>query len=229
MAELRNILLVDDHPIVVVAIEALIKSRSKEFRLHCASNGAEARALAEKENPVLAIVDLSLPDVAGFTLIQELKRLRPNCKILVFSMQCEIKNGPRALRAGANGYLMKGEEISTLFEAIDVIEKGKMYSSRELSDHLIQCFGNGGFVSPVGSLSDREFEVFGLLAEGLGAREIGERLGISAKTVDSHRERMKMKLDCETMQDLSFFARDWARQSATGRMSRTAEGENERR
>ena len=121
-AEPRDLLLVDDHPIILVAVKALIESKMPGYRLHCAQTRADAIATAERIRPKLAVIDIMLPDGDGLDLIRKLKELSPGCSVLVFSMQSELRYGPRALKAGASGYLMKGDRVSALLEAIQMIE-----------------------------------------------------------------------------------------------------------
>lgn len=216
MESRQKILLVDDHPIVVVAMKALIEARSGEYQLLCATSGSEAMELAEKHKPWLVILDLSLPDGEGLSLIKDLRSMCGECRVLIFSMQSELQNGPRAIKAGANGYLMKGAPVPVIYDAIDQIARGGIYCSRELAEHMAQGFGKEGRPHSVDELSAREFQVFRLLGDGLSAREIGEKLKISRKTVDSHRENMKLKLQKSSTRELSFMARDWVRKQTVG-------------
>lgn len=216
MEQSRNILLVDDHPIVVVAMRALIEARSGEYQFHCASSGSEAMELAKKHRPWLVILDLSLPDCEGLSLIKDLRSVAGGSRVLIFSMQSEIQHGPRAMKAGANGYLMKGAPVPVIYDAIDQISRGGVYCSRTLAEHMAQGYGKGARLMAVDELSPREFQVFQLLGEGYSAREIGEKLKISRKTVDSHRENMKLKLQKSSTRELYFMARDWVRSQSVG-------------
>jgi len=209
MNKRRDILLVDDHPIIVVAVKALLESRGDRYDLRCAvSQSAALEAVAERA-PEVAIVDIELPDGDGLSLIREIHALAPECRVLVFTMQDELKYGPRALRAGAKGYLMKGERVNRLFEALEAVEAGRSYCSSELADAVMSSLGSGGKSGGVDGLSDREFEIFRLLGEGRSGKAVASLLRISPKTVDSHRENMKRKLGCESTLELAFFARDW--------------------
>lgn len=206
----RNLLLVDDHPIIVVAVRALIESRLTEYSLHSAATRTEASEMARAIRPSLAIVDLSLADGDGMDVIRDLREEVPECQSLVFSMQDELRFGPRALRYGARGYLMKGSRISALFDAIQVIESGRLYCSEELREALLMnIVPKAGRLPGVEGLSDREFQVFQLVGQGLTSKDIAARLAISPKTVDSHRENMKVKLNCSSGMELAFQARDW--------------------
>lgn len=214
---MKNLLLVDDHPIIVVAVRALVEAKSKDYRLHTATTRGEALSVLEREIPDVAIVDLALPDGDGLSLIRELRAASPACRVLVFSMQCELKFGPRALKAGAQGYLMKGADISALYKALEVVASGKAYCSEALTQHLMRNVGvNGGRGAGVDALSEREFQIFQLIGRGLAPKEIASFLRISPKTVDSHRENMKSKMQCASTMDLAFLARDWFVDSGGG-------------
>jgi DNA-binding NarL/FixJ family response regulator len=205
----KNLLLVDDHPIIQIAVKALIESKLSVYQLHTASTRSDAMQLAEKVRPSMALVDLTLPDGDGLDLIRELQVISPGCDVLVFSMQCELRFGPRALRAGASGYLMKSEKISALFEAIQQVEEGRTYYSPALAEHMIGQMRVSTRSSGIESLTDREFQVFRLIGEGRMTKDIATYLKISPKTVDSHRENMKNKLKCGSATALAMMARDW--------------------
>lgn len=204
----RDLLLVDDHPIILLAVKSLIESKLPHYRLHSASSRSEALGLAKSVKPELALVDLTLPDGDGLDLIRDLKELSPDCGVLVFSMQCELRFGPRALKAGARGYLMKGDRVNALFDAIRQIEAGQVYCSPALNERMIQIWSEEP-AKGVEALTEREFQVFCMMGEGHGTKEIARRLAISTKTVDSHREHMKVKLGCTTSTDIMLQARDW--------------------
>jgi DNA-binding NarL/FixJ family response regulator len=213
-AKIKNLLLVDDHPIIQSAVKSLIESKLSIYRLHTASTRSDAMQLAEKVRPTMALVDLSLPDGDGLDLIRQLQVISPGCDVLVFSMQCELRFGPRALRAGASGYLMKSEKISALFEAIKQVEEGKTYYSPALAEHMIGQMRVSTRSSGVENLTDREFQIFRLIGEGRTIKDIAAYLSISPKTVDSHRENMKNKLRCGSGTVLALMARDWLKGEA---------------
>lgn len=204
----RDLLLVDDHPIILLAVKSLIESKLPTYRLHSAATRGEALQLAESVRPALALVDLTLPDGDGLDLIRELKEVVPDCAVLVFSMQCELRFGPRALKAGARGYLMKGDRVAALFDAIQQVESGRIYCSPALNEQMIRVWSQEPGAG-VESLSEREFQVFRLMGEGRSTKDIAAFLNISSKTVDSHRENMKVKLKCSSSTELMLQARDW--------------------
>ena len=211
----RDILLVDDHPIIVVAVKSLIQSRMPELDLHTAATRAGASRLIASINPALAIIDLLLPDGDGLDVLAEILRYHPECKVLVFSMQDELRYGPRALRAGAKGYLMKGDKVSALVEAVREIDEGKTYASDALREVLVEKWSEQDKAAAKSdTLSDRELQVFRMLGAGKRSREIAAELLISPKTVESHRENMKNKLGCANTAELMLKARDWLNHGA---------------
>lgn len=214
ITQVRDLLLVDDHPIILLAVKSLIESKLPGYRLHSAATRSDALDMAKSVQPSLALIDLNLPDGDGLDLIRELKEVSPECGVLVFSMQCELRFGPRALKAGARGYLMKGDRVTALFEAIQQVESGLIYCSPALQERMVHVWSQVG-VKGVESLTEREFQVFCLMGEGLATKDIARHLAISTKTVDSHREHMKLKLGCSSSTEMMLQARDWL--GATGK------------
>lgn len=213
---IRDLLLVDDHPIILLAVKSLIESKLPEYRLHSAASRNEALVLAAQVKPEMALVDLTLPDGDGLDLIRQLKEVSPDCGVLVFSMQCELRFGPRALKAGARGYLMKGDRVTALFDAIRQIESGQVYCSPALHERMVSVWSQVP-VKGVEALTEREFQVFCMMGEGRTTKEIASFLAISTKTVDSHREHMKAKLGCTSSTDIMLQARDWLGSTAKPR------------
>lgn len=211
----RALLIVDDHPIITLAVKSLVETMLTGYVPHTAHTVAEALEVAAKSKPVLAVVDISLPDGDGLDLIRRIKDVAPKCAVLVFSMQNELHYGARALKAGASGYLMKGDKVSAVVDAIRKIESGGMYASPALSEELMRTVAKPTD-SGIERFSDREYQVFRLLADGHSTKEIAQRLSISTKTVDSHIEHMKGKLGCANKTDLLLQARDWLRSTQGG-------------
>jgi DNA-binding NarL/FixJ family response regulator len=211
----RDLLIVDDHPIITLAVKSLIESKLTGYLPHTAHTAAEALVLAEACKPAIAVVDISLPDGDGIDLIRRIKDAAPKCGILIFSMQNELQFGPRALKAGANGYLMKGDRVTAVVEAILKIEAGGIYASEALTEEMMRSVSKPA-ATGIEKFSDREYQVFRLLAEGHSNKEIAEKLKISTKTVDSHIEHMKEKLGCANKTELLLRARDWWRGNQGG-------------
>ena len=204
----HDVLLVDHQTIFLEAMKSLLLSRRADYRVHLASTRPQAVALAGKIQPSLAVVEMALPGGDGLDLIRELKTAVPKCAILVFSSQCELRMGERALRAGARGYLMKDASLSALWDAIYQLEAGRSYGSESLRDGILRGVGPDG-AKGVEGLSEREFQIFQLLGRGLSCKEIASMLSISPKTIHSHRENLKVKLECSSSATLILRARDW--------------------
>ena len=205
----KTLLIVDDHPLVRERVAELINQEPDLLVCGEASDANEALAAAKSLAPDMAIIDITLKDTYGIELVKQLKELYPKLPILVLSMHEESMYGERALRAGAKGYLTKQEASKKIIDAIRRIMRGEIYVSEKLSAALLQKVAGvktEGGGSPIDLLTDRELEVFQLLGQGLAVREVAERLFVSVKTVEAHREHIKQKLKFKTSSELLRFA-----------------------
>lgn len=205
----RKIFLVDDHPIVRQGLAQLINN---EADLAVVGQGEDAyqslRAIREAK-PDLVLVDISLKDSDGIELLKELKSQSPGLPALVVSMHDESLYAERALRAGANGYVMKQEPPQTLLAAIRAVLGGQVYVSGKMGATLLQRMvggkkRNGGL--PMDRLTDRELEIFRMIGSGKSVKEIADKLFLSVKTVEAHREHIKEKLNFRSSAELLRFA-----------------------
>lgn len=207
-----RILLVDDHPITRDGLAQLI-GREHDLVIGAQAGTAEdALAFIGKAPFDLVLTDLSLPDKSGLELIKDMRSVERGLRVLVLSMHDEELYAERALRAGAAGYIMKVEGGAKLLGAIRHVLAGETYVSERISARILRGLsGRPGrdAAAPVGQLSDREFEVFSLLGSGLPTRAIGERLHVSAKTVEAHRSNIKAKLGLGTAAELIAYAARW--------------------
>jgi DNA-binding NarL/FixJ family response regulator len=213
MAEQKSrILIVDDHPMVLEGL-ALRINRETDLLACCQATDAEsALASCKVCEHQLALVDLRLADSSGLMLIRQLRAKYPQMLILAISMSEENVYAERALRAGAQGYIMKHEATDTLIHAIRLILNGQLYVSDKMRTHLIRLFiSSGDEKSTLSCLSPTEFEVFNLLAMNQSTREIAEKLNRSAKTVDSHCANMRKKLGLQNGRELNQYAAEWSR------------------
>jgi DNA-binding NarL/FixJ family response regulator len=189
----RRVFLVEDHAVVRQGLAALIGSESDLEICGQASGVTDALDSIASTRPDIAIVDLSLGDGSGLDIIKKLAVALPDVPVLILSMHDEKVHAPRALLAGARGYVMKHEATSSVLEAIRTILAGDRFISSDVSRRLDE--GTRGEVRlPVDRLSDREFQVYQLIGQGIGPGEIAKRLGLSVKTVETHREHIKAKL-----------------------------------
>jgi DNA-binding NarL/FixJ family response regulator len=204
-----KILVVDDHPIVRERLAELI---NQEPDLHVcgeAEDSREAIKAVESLQPDLAIVDITLKDTYGIELIKQLKETHPKLPMLVLSMHDESLYGERALRAGAKGYLTKQEATKKVITAIRTILAGEIFVSEKMASTILRKVAGSASpegASPTDVLTDRELEIFQLLGQGLGVKEIAENLFISVKTVEAHREHIKQKMNFKSSTELLRFA-----------------------
>jgi DNA-binding NarL/FixJ family response regulator len=212
----RMVLLIDDHPIVRQGLSQLI---NQEPDLHVSSEAASAREALdslEKSRPDVAIVDISLEDRSGIELIKDLRNRDPELPILALSLHDEALYAERALRAGAKGYIMKQEATEQVMNAIRKVLEGQIYVSERMASRLLDQFVGakpGEDDSPLGRLSDRELEIFSMIGRGLGTREIANKLFLSIKTVEAHREHIKEKLKLKSGTELMRMAVQYALES----------------
>ncbi len=208
-----RILIVDDHP--PESAKGLIGLISAQPDFHVcgeASGIAEARQVVAATKPDVAIIDLTLSDGSGIDLIKELKASGKGLKLLVLSMHDESLFAERALRAGAVGYVSKHEASRTIVQAVRTILAGKLYLSPNMTELVVQrAFISGMDLSrpPVDRLTDREREVFELIGQGLSSRQIAVKLEVSPKTIETHREHIKEKLELTTSTELTHYAVHW--------------------
>jgi DNA-binding NarL/FixJ family response regulator len=208
----RRVLIVDDHPMLRTGLAQLIDHEGDLKVCAEADNAGQAINAVAKQKFDLALVDISLPDKNGLELIKDLRTLKPDLPILVVSMHDELIYAERALRAGARGYIMKQEGGEKFLQAIRQVLAGKVFVSEKMSARILENFSGGAAElsgSPVRRLSDREFEVFQLIGQGIGTREIAGRLHLSVKTVEVHRANIKEKLNLTTATELVHYAVRW--------------------
>ena len=207
-----RILIVDDHPLVREGLIGLISAQSDFVVCGEASGLAEARQLVAAERPDVAIIDLTLSDGSGIELIKELKARHRDLKLLVLSMHDESLFAERVLRAGAVGFVSKHEASRTIIQAVRTILSGKLYLSQRMTELVVnRAFLAGTDLerSPIERLTDREIEVFELIGQGMSSRQIAAKLQLSPKTVETHREHIKEKLELSTSAELARHAVQW--------------------
>jgi PAS domain S-box-containing protein len=206
-----KILIVDDHPVVRSGLIHILGGE-KGLTVAGEARGAdEAVRKAANLEPDLMIVDITLEGAGGLELISALKTRFPSMPVLVLSAEDEAIYGERVIQAGARGYLMKSGAPQKIIEAVRSLLAGKHYYSDMLRERIINRFHTlpEGGTRQVASLTNREFEVFQCLGNGMGNRHIAEKLSLSVKTVENYRERIKNKLNIESSTDLVQFAVKW--------------------
>lgn len=207
----KRIVIVDDHPLFRKGLEQLINSSDDGFSI-CgeANDAAEGMTIIREIKPDLAIVDLSLPGANGIELIKNIRAEFEKLPVLILSMHDESLYALRALRAGAQGYVMKQEALENVIIAIREVLAGRPYLSPDMSSKLITNFATGSNqANPTDKLSDRELEILELIGKGRDVREIAKALHISAKTVETHRAHIKEKLHLKNARQVTRFAVQW--------------------
>ena len=208
-----QIYVVEDHPVVRRGLASLIGPEEDLTIVGETGSALQARRDLSERDIDLVILDLSLEEGSGLSLIEDLHATQPGLPVLVVSMHDETLYARRALEAGARGYLMKDRADSKVVEAIRTVLDGSVYISSEVTSAIVS--GQVGGTEPssddsvLGVLSDRELEVFTLMGEGKKRREIAEALALSPKTVDSHRTSLKDKLSFDTNASLRQYAAVW--------------------
>ncbi len=214
-----RLLLVDDHPVFRKGIAGLISDEPDFEVAGEASDSLTALTAMRREEPDLALVDVSLPGHNGIELIKLMLAERPKLKILMLSMHDESLYALRALRAGAKGYVMKAEAMTNVLSALRKVAAGDIYVSEKVANQLIFKAiksDEAGVGSPVDNLSDRELEVLELLGRGYPTRDIAERLHLSVKTIETHRAHIKEKMHFKDAGEMVRFAVDWTAHKANG-------------
>lgn len=201
-----RVVLIDDHPIVRKGLASMLRSEPGLDVVGEASSVAEGYKLLETERPDVAIVDLSLGDGHGLELIKQVHANQWGVKLLVCSMLDEALYTDRVLRAGASGYLRKDQAADHVIEAVRALLEGRVYLSENATSRALAQIANGDIArgeTPIEQLSDRELEVFEMIGDGLGSREIAGRLHLSIKTVETYREKIKAKLELKNGNELT--------------------------
>lgn len=210
--EMVRLLIVDDHPIVRRGLVGMINQEPGLKVVAEAENYHQALDTFKTHEIDLAIIDLTLEGLGGLELIKQLRVMYPKVPLLVLSMHDEMLYAERVLRAGARGYIMKQEGTDRLVTAIRTILKGEIYVSERVAARMVGKFVDGkrdAGSTPLDRLSDRELEVFELLGKGLGTRQVADRLCVSIKTIESHREHIKLKLQLKNATELIQHATQW--------------------
>jgi DNA-binding NarL/FixJ family response regulator len=194
----KQVLIVDDHPIVREGLKQVLLQDDSLAVCDEAEDMQSAIECVEIHQPDIAIVDLTLKKSSGLDLVKELSSRWPKLKTLVLSIHDESIYAERALRAGANGYIMKQQAMINILDAVHNVLDGELYVSDAVSKRLLHNIKGGNSSTEdygVSLLSNRELQVFQLYGQGKKTRAIADELNISVKTVESHREHIMEKLN----------------------------------
>jgi DNA-binding NarL/FixJ family response regulator len=206
-----RVLLVDDHPLVRRGLADVIAREPDLEACGEAGDVAEGLAVVERTKPHVVVVDLTLKTGHGLELIEKLKSRDPDLKILVSSMHDEMLFAERVLRAGARGYISKQEPPEALIRAIRQVLRGELYLSPRMTSRLLTRVVAGASTQddPVQGFSNRELEVYEMIGQGLTIQQIASRLHLSPKTIETHREKIKQKLNVTNSAELNRRAVQW--------------------
>lgn len=208
----RTVFVIDDHPIVRDGLTQLINREPDLTVCGTAEDIYEALKAMQTLKPDIALADISLKGADGIELIKNLKIRMPALPVLVLSIHDESIYAPRALRAGARGFIMKQEATENVLLALRRVLSGEIYLSKRMANKMLQQFvGAPGTAQKfsIDRLSDRELEVFRLIGQGHGTRRIAEELRLSVKTVESYREHIKEKMTLSDASELVQHAIQW--------------------
>ena len=209
---ITRIIIVDDHPIVREGLTKLIEQEDDLAVCGQAEDGPAAMAMIRDSKPDMAIVDIALKETSGTELIKDIKARYPHLLVLALSMHDESLYAERALRAGAKGYIMKAEATEKVITAIRKVLGGQLYISDRMGEKMVRKLVDGkseAGASPIESLSDRQLEVFLLIGQGYGTRQIAEKLYLSIKTIETYRAHIKEKLNLTDAAELLQYAIQW--------------------
>jgi len=215
-ASRARILVLDDHPVVREGLSLLINRESDlmAITLPESENNLHAGVLGAK--PDLVTIDLGLQNGDGLHVIKSLRRSHPALPTLVISQHDEMTYAERALKVGARGYVMKEQATGIILTAIRNVLAGELYFSPRVAALALRRFGQGhtdikGHNGRLSNLSNRELQVLELLGAGLNSRRIAEKLHLSVKTIEAHREHIKHKLGLESSAQLIHYATNWVK------------------
>jgi len=204
-----RVLLADDHTLVLAGIRSLIEDIEGVSVVAEASNGRDAVALAKAKSPNLVLMDISMKDLNGIEATAQIKAALPGTHVLILSMHTTEDFVRRALKAGASGYLVKDSAPLELAMAIEAVMRGEHYISPRVSGHLVSAVVHGGVdgrTSSLDSLTPRQREILQLVGEGRSTKEIACALGLSGKTVETHRAALMERLDIHDVAGLVVYA-----------------------
>lgn len=208
----KSVLVVDDHPLMRQGLALLI---NQQLDMEVCGEAEEAHAAMQaiaRRKPDIIILDISLNGPDGLELLKSIRAAEPDLPVLILSMHDEAIYAERALRARANGYIMKHEATEKVLVAVRRILNGEIYLSDRMSNKMLQQYIGGGssmLQSRIAALSDRELEVFRMIGEGRATREIADELRLSIKTVETYQAHIKEKLGLRSGRELIQHAIQW--------------------
>lgn len=203
-----RILLADDHEVVRQGLRALIEKRPEWQVCGEAADGRTAVALAEKERPHIAVIDFGMPELNGLEATRQIKKALPECEVLIFTGTEDEELIHQIFAAGARSYILKNDITHHLISAIEALSQHKHYFTGPVSEVLFARYldGSPSHGDRTHELTSREREIVQLLAEGKSNKEVASILGISVKTIETHRAAIMRKLRCDSFAELVRYA-----------------------
>ncbi len=198
----QQILIVDDHLVVRTGISIILEEKFKNLIINTTENYQETLALLQRQPIDLVILDINIPGSKNISMIQEIKNIQKNTKILIFSVYDEETHACPYIIAGASGYLNKLSDKKQITDAIDSVLKTGNYLSPEILDTLIHASTQKSSIDPLEKLSTRELEISELLVKGDGNIEIANKLNIHLTTVSTHKNKIFNKLNIKNIVEL---------------------------
>jgi DNA-binding NarL/FixJ family response regulator len=205
-----HIVLADDHTLLREGVRKILESQAGWTVVGEAADGRQAVKLALDLKPDIVIIDLAMPGLSGVEATQQIVQQLPATRVLVLSMHADEVYVTRALKAGAHGYLLKDSAGTDLFRAVTALSQNKSFFSpavsRVMLDDYVRQLAERGITDRYDTLSQREREVFQLIAEGRVNKEIADLLNLSVNTVETHRSRIMEKLDVHSAVEIVLYA-----------------------
>ena len=212
MAQTKGILIIDDHPLFREGLKAIIRGDTRYEVVGEAGNGVDAMRIIKAQSPDLVLLDIALPDRTGIELTGEIKSLSSKTRIMIVSMHSKVDYIVKAFQAGATGYVVKDSAAERLLQGIDAVLRGEYFLDSSVSHKVVKKLMESpkeeAKITDRGyeTLTSREQEILVLLAEGLSAKEVAEKLFISPRTVENHRSSMMRKLNLHSNHELIRYA-----------------------
>jgi len=201
-----RIIIADDHEIIRAGLKRIIADTDTMTVAGEARDGQELLEKIRTEAYDVILLDISMPGRNGLDILKQLKAEKPNIPVLILSTYPEEQYGVRTIKAGAAGYLNKKTVSDKLIEAIEIVHTGKKYISPTLADLMADIIVNRGETNPHETLTDREYQVFLMIASGKSVSEIGRDLFLSVKTINTYRKKILVKTGMKNNAELTHYA-----------------------